>query len=499
MLRRIVITSIAPLFPDAVYGGSQAILSRVAIGLAEAGAEVDLICSARPENSGGFELAPGVRVRPLLRLTGAFPDPYEVPPADLAATARDIAPFLKAAELVYLHADIFHFRDLIPASTPIVRSFHDFHYETALVSAFAYSADLTIVPSPYVADCIRATVGASGLRELEPVRVIPNGIDTDRFTPDGPSDVEGLHPRVQGDPDGLVLLYPHRPDERKGIFEALAVLQRLEESFAAAGEGRRVRLIIPRHLDAVNLPFMAEQYAEIDARAHEMGFTCNVEYVPWVAQEQMPNFYRYGDVTLCLGNIIESFGLTPYESIACGTPAVAVNVGGYRELPDLKTLPSLRRIDYGDHESAVAAIRELAEKPPRSAAPPALPARFSESRMVNAYVETLLSDPPAPRSREQSPRPNGAPDTPDVRRDGRLMLAPWCYAERAAIYDDYAYGRRQLPSLAEFFLSNDPAGAYTKRELADAGIPEHELAEAMSQNVLIKRYVQEPSLNRPDP
>lgn len=488
MLRRIAITSIAPLFPDAVYGGSQAVLSRIAIGLAEAGAEVDLICSARPENSGGFELAPGVRVRPLLRLTGAFPDPYEVPPADLAATARDIAPLLKAAELVYLHADIFHFRDLIPATTPIVRSFHDFHYETALVSAFAHSADLTIVPSRYVADCIRATVGASGLREMEPVRVIPNGIDTDRFTPDGPSDVEGLPSPVQGDPDDLVLLYPHRPDERKGIFEALTVLSRLD----ASGAGRRIRLVVPRHLDAGNLPFMADQYAEIDARARQMGLSHIVEYVPWVSQEQMPNFYRYGDVTLCLGNIIEAFGLTPYESIACGTPAVVVNVGGYRGLPDH---PGLRRIDYGDHQSAVAAIRELAEEPARSAAPPALSARFTagftESRMVNSYVEALLGDPPAPRSRAQPPRPNSAPDipaNPDTRPDDRLMLAPWCYAESAAIYDDYAYGRRQLPSLAEFFRNNDAAGVYTEREFADAAVPADEMAEAMSQNVLIQQY-----------
>ncbi len=480
MIRRIVITSIAPLFPDVVYGGSQAILSRIAIGLAGAGAEVDLICSARPENSGGFDMAPGVRVRPLLRLTGAFPDPYEVPPADLAATARDIAPFLEKAELVYLHADIFHFRDLIPATTPVVRSFHDFHYETALVSAFAHSADLTIVPSRYVANCIRATVGASGLRELEPVLPIPNGINTDLFMPDGPSDVEGLGPR---DPDDLVLLYPHRPDGRKGIFEALAVLSRLD----ASGAGGRVRLVVPRHLDADNLPFMAEQYAEIDARARELGLSRNVEYVPWVAQEQMPNFFRYGDVTLCLGNIIESFGLTPYESVACGTPAVAVNVGGYRELPDLQTL---RRIDYGDHESAVASIRELAEEPARSTTPPALPAqfpaRFTESRMVNSYVDALLGNPPAPRGRAPSPRLKSAPDATE---DGQLMLAPWCFAERYAMYDDYAYGRHQLPRLAEFFLSNDAAGAFTEQELTDAGIPAHEMAEAISKNVLVQRYI----------
>ncbi|MCH7739519.1 MAG: glycosyltransferase family 4 protein [Chloroflexi bacterium] len=484
MLRRIVITSIAPLFPDAVYGGSQAILSRIAIGLAEAGATIDLICSARPENSGGFDLAAGVRVRPLLRLTGAFPDPYEVPPADLAATARDIAPFLKAAELVYLHADIFHFRDLIPTTTPIVRSFHDFHYETALVSAFAHSADLTIVPSRYVANCIRATLGASGLREMEPVRIIPNGINTDLFTPDGPSDIEGLGPRH---PDDLVLLYPHRPDERKGIFEALAVLSLLAASLNSSGTDRRVRLVVPRHLDAGNLPFMARQYAEIDARARDMGLSRSIEYVPWVSQEQMPNFYRYGDITLCLGNIIESFGLTPYESIACGTPAVAVNVGGYRELPDLQTFPTLRRIDHGDHEGAETAIRELAEVSFGATGPPPLPAqfpaRFTESQMVSAYVDALLGNPPAPVSRAASSQ------VIDTKADGRLVLAPWCYAESDAIYDDYAYGRHRLPRLAEFFQGNDTDGALTEQELMDAGIPAHEMAEAVAQNVLIQRYV----------
>ncbi|MBT3941263.1 MAG: hypothetical protein HOF43_00905, partial [Chloroflexi bacterium] len=53
MLKRVAVVSIAPILPGAVHGGSQRILDGVLHGLAEAGADVRVVCSWRPENDGG--------------------------------------------------------------------------------------------------------------------------------------------------------------------------------------------------------------------------------------------------------------------------------------------------------------------------------------------------------------------------------------------------------------------------------------------------------------
>ena len=45
---------------------------------------------------------------------------------------------------------------------------------------------------------------------------------------------------------------------------------------------------------------------------------------------EMADLYRQSVATLCLGEA-EPFGLTAIESMACGTPVIAVNEGGYKE------------------------------------------------------------------------------------------------------------------------------------------------------------------------
>ena len=91
-------------------------------GLADAGAEVRVLCAWRPENDGGFELAPRIKVEPILRLRGYFPDPWEVPPHMIQQTAETIRPALEWADAVYLHADTFYLRRLLPEGRPAAKS-----------------------------------------------------------------------------------------------------------------------------------------------------------------------------------------------------------------------------------------------------------------------------------------------------------------------------------------------------------------------------------------
>ena len=49
-----------------------------------------------------------------------------------------------------------------------------------------------------------------------------------------------------------------------------------------------------------------------------------------VCEEHLVHLYNRAKLTLC-GAVMEPFGLTPVESMACGTPVVAVREGGFRE------------------------------------------------------------------------------------------------------------------------------------------------------------------------
>ncbi|MBI4219793.1 MAG: glycosyltransferase family 4 protein [Chloroflexi bacterium] len=456
--------SVAPVFKGVVHGGSQRALTLVAGALAEAGHRVRIACSERAENSGGFELLDGVTVEPVLRLRGFFPDPYEAPPHQIADTARDLKPLVEWADRIYLHADIFHFRSLVPPGVPLIRSFHDFHYETALVSAFAYGADLTIVPSEYLRRCIRATVGESGLRALEPVEVIPNGIDLGVYRPGGTRAAPaGVAPRRPGE---LVLLHPHRPDPRKGIEQSLRVVLALRRQQPR----RPVRLLVPRHVDAPSDPGIAAHYADVERLAHEIGVADSVEFHPWFGEPDMPALYRFADATLCLGNFIESFGLTVYESLACGSTVVAARVGALREAPEFA---DLYRVEFGDVAGATEAVAE-AGRGMRDAegARQLIGDRFGMDAMTKAYVAAI-------QDAVSRPQRDAAPVVPSS-----YGLAPWCHVAGNRIYNDYAYRHLELPGLASVVVLR--ASGWDLSTLAKEGVPEAEVQEAVRAGVLIR-------------
>ena len=55
-----------------------------------------------------------------------------------------------------------------------------------------------------------------------------------------------------------------------------------------------------------------------------------VRFEEHVSPERLVRLYNQAKVTCC-GAVLEPFGLTPLESMACGTPVVAVKEGGFRE------------------------------------------------------------------------------------------------------------------------------------------------------------------------
>ena len=65
--------------------------------------------------------------------------------------------------------------------------------------------------------------------------------------------------------------------------------------------------------------------------AHALHIESSVTFLGLIKQEKLPHFYSAADVCV-VPSYYESFGLVALESLACGTPVVATNVGDLQKI-----------------------------------------------------------------------------------------------------------------------------------------------------------------------
>lgn len=140
--------------------------------------------------------------------------------------------------------------------------------------------------------------------------VVPCGVDTSLFTPDGPAAPRGGADRI---------LYVGRLVERKGIGNLIAALPGVPgpELLIAGGPA-------PGDLDGDP---DVERLRRL-ARKHQVAD--RVRFLGRVEHSELPSLYRSADVVACVP-WYEPFGIVPVEAMACGVPVVVAAVGG---LPD---------------------------------------------------------------------------------------------------------------------------------------------------------------------
>jgi glycosyltransferase involved in cell wall biosynthesis len=142
------------------------------------------------------------------------------------------------------------------------------------------------------------------------VSIVPCGVDTDVFTPDGP-----VAPR----------------SERK----RLLVLGRLVERKGQDDAVRALRAVPDAELVVVGGPAADRIDADPEVRrlraiAAEAGVADRLVFAGSVARDDVPAWVRSADVVLAVP-WYEPFGITPLEAMACGRPVVATAVGGLQD------------------------------------------------------------------------------------------------------------------------------------------------------------------------
>lgn len=145
----------------------------------------------------------------------------------------------------------------------------------------------------------------------EKIGVVPCGVNLDLFQP---IDRAAARQRLGFDDNESIVLYVGRFDPIKGI-------DRLLEAMAHLRHHRRLRLVIIGG-DGTDTP----EYQNLQKLAHKSGIQNTVTFVGRIEQKHLPPYYSAADV-LVVPSYYESFGLVGLESLACGTPVVATEVG----------------------------------------------------------------------------------------------------------------------------------------------------------------------------
>jgi len=227
------------------------------------------------------------------------------------AVAPGIASFLRRArdyDVVHAHSHLYFATNLASLvrrldSTPLAITNHGLYSQTAPEWVFDVylrtlgrwtfdSADVVFCYTEADRDRLREKGVSTN------VAVVHNGIDTDRFTPEGV-----LDDRIHGDP---AVLFVGRLVEGKRPSDALAAFDRLHDRFPDA---------------VLNVCGEGPLRGDLETEARERGLANRISFLGHVDYGAMPAVYRAADV-LVLPSRAEGLPRTVLEAMASGTPVV---------------------------------------------------------------------------------------------------------------------------------------------------------------------------------
>lgn len=168
-------------------------------------------------------------------------------------------------------------------------------------------------------------------------RIIPNGVDLDRFADAEPYDELR---------DGTVnLLFVGRFEERKGLIHLLKAYYRLRK----------------RHVDARLLVVGSGPKAREYRRYVGLRQIRDVVFLGPVSDEEKARYFASADIFCAPATGQESFGIVLLEAMAAGVPIVASDIHGYKNVLQRGIQGLL--VEPRNHRALAAALYALAQDP----------------------------------------------------------------------------------------------------------------------------------------
>jgi len=176
------------------------------------------------------------------------------------------------------------------------------------------------------------------------ITIIPCGVNLDLFKP---VDKETARQQLGLDHQ-KVILFVGRIEPLKGLENLLGALTYIE------GEKPPLLMIVGGDEHSQG------QVQRLQQTAKDLRIEDRVSFVGSVAQDRLPLFYSAADIC-AIPSYYESFGMVALESLACGTPIVANNVGGMRYM--VSHLEMGRIAEDNSPHNLASEISELFRKP----------------------------------------------------------------------------------------------------------------------------------------
>lgn len=170
--------------------------------------------------------------------------------------------------------------------------------------------------------------------QAERIQILPNGVDTELFTP------------LPGQSRDDTILFVGSLIERKGAKYLLAAMQRVLKQFSS------YRLVLIGE---------GPQYAMLKGLAASLGIAQQVSFLGFLPQDQVREQMQRARL-LVLPSLEEGQGVVLLEALACGTPVVASRVDGIPEVitEDVGTL-----VPPADPQALSAAVLSILDQPRR--------------------------------------------------------------------------------------------------------------------------------------
>jgi D-inositol-3-phosphate glycosyltransferase len=198
---------------------------------------------------------------------------------------------------------------------PVVQSFHELGVIEAGAKGASRSGYERALGRAVDRVVVQSQDEARGLVRIGVPRaqltLVPAGVDSDRFTPDGPA--------AERDPERPRILSVGRLVERKGFGDVIQAMRYVPGAECVLVGGPPAEML-SSDPHAKKLRAIAEQFKVAD----------RVRLIGAVAARDMPRWYRSADL-LVAAPWHEQFELAPLEAMACGVPVIGTNVGGLTE------------------------------------------------------------------------------------------------------------------------------------------------------------------------
>ncbi len=200
---------------------------------------------------------------------------------------------------------------VITARGTDVNLFADYQLAGRLIKKSALQSNSIIT----VADSLRQKLIAKGV-DAEKIHVLRNGVDKEIFHPISVDERNILRNKLNIKPN--TILSVGNLTKLKGFDLVIAALAKLSDAN-----------LIPN----VNLIIIGdgEERQNLQQQAADLRISDSVRFISNLSQSQLRDYYTSADL-LVLASSREGMPNVVLESLACGTPVVATNVGGVSEI-----------------------------------------------------------------------------------------------------------------------------------------------------------------------